>query len=162
MLLTNNIIILIRKYKRISIFFHEYPDGDALGSAYGLQKYLQNLFPNKTIKIVGTDLLKESEKFDIFDSQETVSKTFISQSLGIILDTANSARVFTQQHILCDDVVLIDHHPQQEKYCSIELIDPSYSSTCEMIYELIKQTDPNHFDEVIAKYLYIGIMTDTG
>jgi nanoRNase/pAp phosphatase (c-di-AMP/oligoRNAs hydrolase) len=50
--LYKKITSLIESSNNISIFVHEMPDGDALGSALGLQCFLKNKFHKKNIKII--------------------------------------------------------------------------------------------------------------
>ena len=47
------IVKKIEQYENIAIFFHELPDLDALGSAYGLQYFLKTKYPGKEVKIIG-------------------------------------------------------------------------------------------------------------
>ena len=49
------ILKTIQRYETIIIHRHQRPDPDALGSQVGLARLLQENFPTKTIKVVGTD-----------------------------------------------------------------------------------------------------------
>jgi phosphoesterase RecJ-like protein len=88
------IINKITEYAKISLFFHEVPDFDALGACYALKRYVRDLFPEKEVAIIGLDVLDESfsKGFFSFDKQH-VPNDFLTDSLGIILDTANEQRV---------------------------------------------------------------------
>jgi phosphoesterase RecJ-like protein len=88
------IINKITECAKISLFFHEVPDFDALGACYALKRYIRDLFPEKEVAIIGLDVLDESfsKGFFSFDKQH-VPNDFLTDSLGIILDTANEQRV---------------------------------------------------------------------
>ena len=61
---------------------------------------------------------------------------------------------------VCGSIV-IDHHASNAGYASINFIDSSYSSTCEILFNLFKVlgVEINHD---IALNLFIGMYTDTG
>ena len=57
---------------------------------------------------------------------------------------------------------MIDHHESPEFFANLNYSDPSMSSTCEMVYNIINASDSKLLDKKIARCLYTGIMTDTG
>lgn len=58
-------------------------------------------------------------------------------------------------------VVNIDHHASNDRFGDINWIDPSFSSSGEMIYELVKASGiPG--DKNIATCIYVALTTDTG
>ena len=88
------IVKKIEEYENIAIFFHELPDLDALGSSYGLMYFLKTKYPWKDIRIIGLDTLTSEfqNNFYNFDKRH-VPNEFLSNALGIILDTANASRI---------------------------------------------------------------------
>ena len=56
--------------------------------------------------------------------------------------------------------IKIDHHPFEEKFCDLELIDDTCSSTCEMIIELCNNSKLK-LSKNAAEKLYMGIVADT-
>ena len=60
------------------------------------------------------------------------------------------------------DKIMIDHHESPEFFANLNYSDPSMSSTCEMVYNIINASDSKLLDKKIACCLYTGIMTDTG
>jgi phosphoesterase RecJ-like protein len=88
------IISKINAYQKISLFFHEVPDFDALGACYAVKRFIKDIAPEKEIAIIGLDVLDESfaKGLFLFDKQH-VPNDFINESLGIILDTANEQRI---------------------------------------------------------------------
>jgi phosphoesterase RecJ-like protein len=57
MKLKKKIISLIKCNNDIALFFHEYPDGDALGSVFGFYSFIKKKYPKKNINIIGIDEL---------------------------------------------------------------------------------------------------------
>lgn len=58
-------------------------------------------------------------------------------------------------------IVNIDHHPENEKYGSINLIDVNATSTSEIIFELLKDYPSAALDEFISTHLLTGIISNT-
>ncbi|MCQ3915074.1 MAG: DHH family phosphoesterase [Mycoplasmoidaceae bacterium] len=88
------IVKKIEQYENIAIFFHELPDLDALGSSYGLQYFIKTKYPSKDVRIIGLDTLSTQfqSNFYNFDKRH-VPNEFLSNALGIVLDTANASRI---------------------------------------------------------------------
>ena len=60
-------------------------------------------------------------------------------------------------------VIVIDHHTNPENFGDFEIIDTNASSTCELVFNLIKSNgDYDLIDIPIAESIYIGLITDTG
>lgn len=160
--ITTTIKTKIEQYKNIAIFFHELPDLDALGSSYGLRSFLKVKFPDKDVSIIGLDTLPNQFANNLFHFEHTpVSDDFIKESLGIILDTSNEARVWTQKHKLCKELIRIDHHPKTETIADYEWVDDTYSATAEMMAEFVFEWDPDSVLIPTCNCLYAGIITDT-
>lgn len=86
----------------------------------------------------------------------------ISESLGIVVDTANELRVMTQKHKLCKELINIDHHPQVENFATINFIDPIYPACSQIVATMFAYLEPDYvFTAKTAQYLYAGIVTDT-
>lgn len=156
------IIKKIEQYTNIALFFHELPDFDALGSVYGFKAYLQNKYPKKDIRIIGLDTLGSQFENELFQlDKDHVPNDFLAQSLGIVLDTANAVRIWSQRQNFCEELVCIDHHPNVDAVGDSEWKDPSYSATAEMIAELILEWDESKVKDIVCNYLYAGMLTDT-
>lgn len=152
----------IEKYKSISIFFHELPDFDALGSCFALKNFLVSKYPKKTINIIGVDLIKNQSKLSFFPlKNKKINDQEISNSFGIIVDTPIKERIATDKYKLCCELCLIDHHPKIKTFTNIEWIDEKYPATCQMIAELLLEWDKKNISISTSNYLYAGIITDT-
>lgn len=147
----------IENFEVITIFRHENPDMDALGSQCGLSNWLKENYPNKQVYMCGNDFGRHPE----LQSDTPVSEDMIRSSLAIILDTANSARVDDTRYQLAKETMRIDHHPYVEKFANIEIIKVEDAATCQLLGELFIEVGLETISLKTAEYLYQGILTDT-
>lgn len=151
----------IKKYDRIIIFRHFRPDGDAVGSTKGLQRILKLSFPEKEIILQNCDF---SDYMSFLGDEEPImDDEFYADALGIVLDTATTARISNQKFNLCKFLIKIDHHIPVESYGNINWVEEERCSTCELItafYDAMK--DELKIDAEAATYLYAGLVTDSG
>ena len=151
----------IKKYDRIIIFRHFRPDGDAVGSTKGLQRILKLSFPEKEIILQNCDF---SDYMSFLGAEEPImDDEFYADALGIVLDTATTARISNQKFNLCKFLIKIDHHIPVEDYGNINWVEEERCSTCELItafYDAMK--DELKIDAEAATYLYAGLVTDSG
>lgn len=162
--ITSIILEKIKSHKNISLFFHERPDFDALGSCFALREFIKDNFPDKIVKIIGLDTIPQIYGSTLFrfDAKPNIaSDDFLKSSLGIISDTANSSRVYSRRNTLCKETIRVDHHPEVEVMADYEWIDPMMPATCEMWAMLFFNSNLK-VSSLCAKYLYAGIITDTG
>lgn len=154
-----NIWDKIEAYETITIFRHVRPDGDAIGSQIGLKELILGKFCDKKVFVLG----ETSKQFHslLGKMDEGVCDEDIKQSLAIVLDVANCARVDDQRFLTAKEIIKMDHHVFVETYGTIDLVDTSYIATCEMIADLAKANLilPNEF---AATALLCGLITDSG
>ncbi|MGT2784372.1 DHH family phosphoesterase [Streptococcus merionis] len=155
--MNKEILNKIKRYNTIIIHRHSNPDPDALGSQVGLQKLLQRNFPEKTILVTGRDepTLLWLAKMDV------VPDNLYEGALVIVTDTANMARIDDQRYNQGAYLIKIDHHPNDDVYGDISLVDTNASSASELIARFAFDNDLE-LDAYTAKLLYAGIIGDTG
>ncbi|MGZ9432230.1 DHH family phosphoesterase [Mycoplasma sp. 613B] len=155
----------IEKFDNIFIFHHIRPDGDCLGSQFGLGQLIKDNYPNKKIFYIGdsTGILNFLE-FNHFDETKLNEKDF-ENSLGIVVDASSSDRLEKKEIILSNKITKmarIDHHPNgADINYSYNWIDSSYSAAAEMVAYLAKMAKWN-ISLKAAQYIYTGIYTDSG
>lgn len=156
----NQVIEKIKEHSKIIILRHVKPDPDALGSQGGLQKMIQASFPDKNVFVLGEEV--DSLKF--INKMDSISKEEYEGALVIVCDTANIERISNKEILeSASYVIKIDHHPDREQYGDISWVDTSFSSTCEMIFDLYANNlDSLFLNNVGARLLYTGIIGDTG
>ncbi len=163
---------LLASPQRIAIIPHRSPDGDAMGSCLALYHYLtkrnhdcQVISPNEFPDFLAW--LPASEKVLVFEKQ-TQQATEVLESADIVftLDFNALHRTGEMEHTLArlsGVFVMIDHHQKPDAYADYMFSDPSYGSTCEMMYNFIENMgDIGMLDKTIATCIYTGIVTDSG
>ncbi len=105
------------------------------------------------------------EKINLFKTQFDYTKTY---DLLIFLDTGNNTSQLKEfwtanpDYFTKHQKLVIDHHESNQWYGDLNIIDPSASSACELIAELLLEYYPEQITKEIATYLFMGISTDTG
>lgn len=152
----NKLSKLIKDFNNICIFRHENPDCDALGSQFALKYWIEDNFKDKIVKACGLETYSKP----IFPKNDSVSDDFIKNSLCIVLDTANEARIDDKRYKLSKKIVKIDHHPNIDEFGDVNIVDVNFAATCELLGTMMFSED-YIINERTAKMLYRGILTDT-
>ena len=151
----------IKEYDKIFIFRHFRPDGDAVGSSRGLAEILKATFKDKDIRLQNCD---HSDYLAFLGGEDELAlDEEYRDALGIVCDTATAKRISNQKYSLCRELVKIDHHIPIESYAAYEWVEEERSSACEMIacfYDTFK--DQLKINETAARYIYTGMVTDSG
>lgn len=151
------ILTKIKEYDTILIHRHKNPDPDALGSQCGLRTILRANFPEKKIYAVGYD----EPTLTYLAEMDQVELESGTRYLSIVCDTANTPRIDDDRWMQADYVIKIDHHPNDDAYGDLRLVEPDRSSASEIITDFAL----NHglaLNEEAARLLYGGIVGDTG
>lgn len=161
------IIDLIKEEDNFIIVSHFKVDGDAIGSVLGLTLALKKLgknvqaikegpIPNNLSNLPGIDL--------VMDSLESWNNSWEPKIL-ICLDSANKDRfqtVIESEYVKNIQIIVnIDHHISNNLYGNINYVNPTASSTGELVTNLLLEADLEITKE-IATNLYVAILTDTG
>ena len=152
----NEIYELIKKYDSIAIARHVGADIDALGSQLGLKEVIKETFPEKKVYAIGS----YSSRFKFVGPLDKEENIDFSNTLLIITDTPKISRVDVEDISLYKHRIKIDHHPKEEVFCDIELVDDKKSSACEMIVDLCLNTKLK-LNKKAAEKLYMGMVSDT-
>ncbi|WLP85651.1 DHH family phosphoesterase [Mycoplasma seminis] len=152
------------KYDSIVIFHHIRPDGDCLGSQFGLKELIQTNFPNKKVYAIGD--AKGSFEFLDIKMDEIPSDEILANSLGVVVDANFKERIECREVLdknLFKQVIRIDHHPNDDDLGEdcIRWVDSSYIAADEMITN-IAVTNEWKITAKAADFLYLGINTDSG
>ncbi len=166
---------LIKNSSNIIIMGHKNADYDSFGACIGMAILVRSFGkeckivineqdPNLSKCIVKAKSIPGFENVftDSFKAQELIR----SDSLLIIVDVNNpyqfeSKDIYENSH----KTVFVDHHRLASKFENepeISYIEPSASSTCELITELLEQTlGDSQISKEEAELLYAGIALDT-
>lgn len=144
----------------IALISHLDPDGDNLGSLTALSKSLLNL--GKKVYPIEFDKIPENLKF--LPNLDLLSdNTDININMIICLDCANYERLGKIDELFSKAKyrINIDHHQSNEFYGDVNIVKKGYSSTCELVFDLINEINLP-IDKEISMSLLTGISTDTG
>ncbi len=149
----------ILSLKSVYILVHSNPDGDALGSGFGLCEFLRS-------RGITADVVLEKPVPGLYEFME-VSPVLVDEAKEqrdvIVLDCGEPDRVGTCAHLLqgAKHTVVVDHHGTNEGFGEFCLVIPDFSSTAEIIFDIIKAAE-GEITGRIAFLLYGAIMSDTG
>lgn len=144
----------IEEFDTIVIARHVGVDPDALASQLALRDSIKLTFPNKKVIAIGTG----SAKFYSMGRLDKLEK--VNNALLIVLDTPDKKRVDSVDFSSFSYMIKIDHHPFVEKYCDLEYIEDTASSTAEIIMDFIMNTGLQ-CNKSIAEVLFIGLASDS-
>jgi len=158
------VIDTVKKYDTVIVVAHLVPDFDAYGSSFGLVTYLRNMFPKKTIYILGWPQVSFSK--ELFPDVDTVLDDDLEGKdiLTIAVDTSNLSRLGDLRVAsLSKEIIKIDHHKVVDSYgTNINLVDDKISSCAEYLARLMYSYNKKYIDLTVAKYLFIGMVGDSG
>ena len=167
----------IKLSKNIILTAHINPDGDALGSLlafyFMIDDFCKKNNMEKMIKIVVDDKLpkymRHFEDTELIWSYEKFGEEFKHNfqndekfDLFISLDCANEERYGKAIEIkkLSKKSINIDHHISNTEHADFNYVE-DICSTGELLYQFLEIFEIE-LREKIAKYMYLGIINDTG
>lgn len=162
---------LLAARKNIVIVTHKNPDGDAIGSSLGLYNYL--IRKNHNVKVVTPNgyptflqwLPGDDKVIEHSESPETAEARIKKAEIIFCLDFNGLRRIGDLGDLVKKakaTKILIDHHPQPEKFAHYLFHDKKSSSTAQLVFDFISLLgDKKLINRKAANCLYTGIMTDT-
>ncbi len=163
---------LLSSPKEIVITNHINPDGDAMGSALGLCKYLRSKGHNARVVVPNEYptflhwLPGNSEVVNGDTDPEKASSLLASAEVIFSLDYNDPSRSGGLESALVDSSatkIMIDHHREPVDFVDYMISDPSIGSTCQMIYHFVEAMgDLDLLDVDMGNCIYTGILTDSG
>ena len=140
---------------------HKKPDGDALGSMLALARWIDARGGAATV--VCPDGVPDPYGF--LPGANSVTREFPADPLRtglLVLDTPLIARTGVPAALVAQasPVINIDHHPDNEEFGDLNLVDTGASSAALLVYEILEPL--GGLTGEIASLLYAGALTDTG
>lgn len=157
-----DIIEILKSESRFVVTSHCSPDGDNIGSTMAMIKALVK--EGKEAYWALEDSVPKSLHFlyqGVLQNQEFGNDEYVL----IGLDCGDKARLCCSEEIVKNAkyVINIDHHISNPSYGDYNYLDFEASSTCELVYRIIKELNDELLNEKeISEAIYAGIMTDTG
>jgi phosphoesterase RecJ-like protein len=157
---------LLQGSEKLLIFTHQRPDGDALGSSFGLKFFLESLGKEAVVFIPGAIPHRHTKLFsgyvsELSEAQLDAFDTFVS------VDCANPARLGAPEFLTIETLrtrrfINIDHHKGNSMESGFfNLVSGETASCCELLVKIITAA-VFAIPERCATPLLTGMMTDTG
>jgi bifunctional oligoribonuclease and PAP phosphatase NrnA len=162
----------LKGHDHFVILSHDGPDADGLGAAYALELALLSLGKKVFAAVSGQVPAKFRfiDRRGLFVSLETRSVQAagfpfpLAGATPIVIDTHDSGYLGESSAAIVAEAglaLVIDHHELREAARELQLIDPSASSSCELVYLVVKRLG-TELPRDAAEALFAGIVYDTG
>jgi bifunctional oligoribonuclease and PAP phosphatase NrnA len=159
----DQVVAELRDGERFLLTTHEGPDGDALGSLLALHALLTQLGKDSVMFLAAKEFpLPVEYRFLPLEEVFHEPPADIADRLVIFLDCGNIDRMPVDFLRNGDNrVINIDHHHDNTRFGTINLVDVDASCTAEIVYDLAGLLGVELTPE-IANALYVALVTDTG
>jgi phosphoesterase RecJ-like protein len=149
----------------VALACHVNPDADALGSMLGLASYLRSKGKD-VVCSWGNQPMQRPRWLSMLDGAGYLvePKDFPPEpEVMVALDTASPDRlgILTATAARAKEMVVIDHHRTNPGFGTIVVLDPTASSTAELVFRLVERMGGS-LPDAAAACLYAGVVTDTG
>jgi bifunctional oligoribonuclease and PAP phosphatase NrnA len=153
----------LRAGDRFLLTTHEGPDGDALGSLLAMHHILRQLGKDSVMFLAAKEfpLAIEYRFLPLEEVFHEPPADVVDRTL-VFLDCGNIDRMPVE--FLSREgarLVNIDHHHDNTRFGTVNLVDTEASCTAEIVLEVAKRLGAEITPE-IAQALYVGLITDTG
>jgi phosphoesterase RecJ-like protein len=150
---------------RVLIATHENPDGDAIGSMAAAAKALRGLGKDVRMYLHADSPIPHEYGFlDLTGLERTIDPASVEGWTLLALDCGNERRigpgwegVFEHAELVID----IDHHHDNPRFGSVNLVDGMASCTAELLCRVFDRMGVE-LDPDVAEALYVALVTDTG
>jgi phosphoesterase RecJ-like protein len=151
------------RHDRFVVATHESPDGDAFGSMVAATLGLRSLGKDVRMHLAGELPFPDEYGFLPLEEIDRDVPDDVETRVLLALDCANERRLGPDRSLLerAESVVDVDHHHDNTRFGSINLVVADASSTAEIVGDLLAALGVP-LDAAIAQALYVGLVTDTG
>jgi phosphoesterase RecJ-like protein len=158
------IVAALRDHDRFLVVTHENPDGDALGSMLAATLALRQLGKDVEMLLMGEAPLPGEYHFLQLDGLLREPPDDAAERVLVAVDCAKADRIGPGHEALLAQAQLaldIDHHHDNTRFGTINLIVANASSTGEVLHDVFGELGVQITPE-IAEPLYVALVTDTG
>lgn len=156
------VVARLRDGERFLLTTHEGPDGDALGSLLALHGILGQLGKDSVMFLAEKEFPLPVE-YRFMPLQEVFHEppADLADRVVVFLDCGNIDRMPIDWLRDGTEILNIDHHHDNTRFGSLNLVDGEASCTAEIIFEVVAELGVE-LTPPIATALYVGLVTDTG
>ncbi len=159
----SEMMALLERHDSILVTGHIDPDGDCIGSMFAIALMLEEMGKKVVCYAPGeiSDLFLKLPGASMLAGREEASS--FEHDLVIAVDSPNTARTEHFARACKDeDVINIDHHPTNEMYGCVNIVDGDAAATTVLVYRFFMSAARDRMTSDIADCLYLGILMDTG
>ena len=171
--MSEQISAAVKAAENVLVMGHKFSDLDCIGAAAGVYALVKRYFgkpcrivadTDRTLARVMIDRLTAEDK-EMFISPDRALGSVTGKTLLFIVDTHSPEFVESEKLLkACDNLVIVDHHRRMVNYIDtarVFLHEPSASSACELITEVLGYLADDVLTHTVAEALLAGIMLDT-
>ena len=157
---------MLLEARRVLIFTHQRPDGDALGSSFGLKYFLEDAGITAEVFIPGAIPYRHTKLFSGFLSALTPEECETFDTF-VAVDCANPARLGAPESLTIETLrekrfINIDHHGGNSMASGFfNLVSPETASCSELLVNILSTVKSLLPQKCVQPFL-TGMMTDTG
>ncbi|MBE6688018.1 MAG: hypothetical protein E7588_01930 [Ruminococcaceae bacterium] len=174
-IVANELSGLMRNASNVIIMGHRFADHDSIGACVGIFRMAKQYCKKVSIVVNAADvnlknifgkLAKIQDYNEAFVDSAGAQELIEAETLLVVLDV-NNKNYFEAPDVYMNTskVVIIDHHRKTEEYAiepAIDYIEPSSSSTCELVSEMLELVlESGTLIKEEAELLLSGILLDT-
>lgn len=148
-------VSFLKSHDNFTILTHAHPDGDTLGSGFGLCLALRAL--GKKANVVNNEELPPKFRYLEIEPQEFEEQTVVAVDIADANLMGNDIKAEYETKV----DLSIDHHGSNRLFAALNYVDSSAAAAAQIIFEVIGLLGVEITPQ-IANCLYTGISTDTG
>ncbi len=157
-----DIVSALQEGERFLLTTHEGPDGDALGSLLALHEILEQLGKDSVMFLAEKEFpLPVEYRFLALQEVFHEPPADLADRTIVFLDCGNIDRMPVEWLKDGGRILNVDHHHDNTRFGSVNLVDVDASCTAEIVFELSHRLGAKT-TKSIAQALYVGLITDTG
>lgn len=151
---------LIEGSKKIGIFNHKNPDGDAMGTAYALKLALIGL--GKQAEVFIKEEYKKSREYSFV---KDIPSSLLPEECDLLVavDSSDKERLgdFASFFDKKTPALSVDHHISHIPFSNVTVLDAKAPACAQVLFELLEYMQIN-ITKDIAHNLYVALASDTG
>lgn len=151
----------IKSSRRIVIATHRDPDADGIAAALAMAHLVEHYRRTKPVLFCHSRI---PHKYHFLLGAHEFTHKLGDFDLLIAVDSAGLSRIFprySEDRMAQQTIVNIDHHPSNNSFGALRIIDEAASSACEIIYYIFRRLRVP-IRRPLADIFYCGIYNETG
>ena len=145
----------LKSHDNFTIITHAHPDGDTLGSGFGLCLALRAM--GKNARVINNEEIPPKFRYLAIDDQDFEEQTVVAVDIADVTLMGNDVRAAYENKV----DLSIDHHGSNRLFAKQNYVDSEAAAAAQIVFALIEELGVDITPQM-ADCLYTGISTDTG